>query len=147
MAAETKPKIRAELIRDYLFKITFPDANTTLVMDEPSPLGELAGPNASRVLSAAVANCLGASLAFCLRKSKIELIGMKAEAEPTIERNRDGYWRITRIDVKVKPELPADADQNRVKRCLDIFENYCITTGAVREGIKVNVQVDTGQKT
>jgi len=138
-----KPKVVAELMRDYLFKITFPDANTTLIMDEPAPLGKLSGPNASRVLAAAVANCLSASLAFCLRKSKIEVKGVRAEAEPSIERNKEGYWRVTKINVRIKPETADSADQHKVRKCLEIFENYCVVTGAVREGIQVDVQVDT----
>jgi len=139
-----KPKVVAELLRDYLFKITFPDANTTLLMDEQPPLGNLSGPNASRVLSAAVANCLSASLAFCLRKSKIKVTRIKAEAEPTIERNKEGYWRVTKMNVRIKPEIADTKDQDRATRCLEIFEKYCVVTGAVREGIQVNVQIDTG---
>lgn len=138
---ETKPKVLIELIRDYLFKVTFPDADTTLIADEPSPLGNLSGPNASRLLSAAVANCLCASLAFCLRRSKVRLKGIKAEAEPVIERNKDGYWRVTRIGVMLKPQIEEFEDQNKLKRCLEIFENYCVVTGAVREGIHINVKV------
>lgn len=140
---EAKPKATVELVKDYLFKATFPGSGTTLIMDEPPPLGKLEGPNASRVLSAAVANCLSASLAFCLRKSRVELQGMRAEAEPVIERNKEGYWRITKINVNIKPEIAETSDQNKVKRCLDIFEKYCVATGAVREGILVDVHVDT----
>ncbi len=130
------------LVKDYLFKVKFSDANTTVFMDESPPLGDLSGPNASRLLTAAVANCLCASLAFCLRKSRVELAGLQAEAEPTIERNKEGYWRITTIDVKIKPTMSSVIDDSKVKRCLDVFEKYCIATGAVREGIHVNVQVD-----
>lgn len=139
---EEKPKVMVELVKDYLFKATFSGSNTTLIMDEPPPLGKLEGPNASRVLSAAVANCLSASLAFCLRKSRIELRSMRAEAEPIIERNREGYWRITKINVILKPTIAETTDKNRIKRCVDIFEKYCVATGAVREGIQVNVHVD-----
>lgn len=139
---EAKPKVIVELVKDYLFKVTFPGSTTNLIMDEPPPLGKLEGPNASRVLSAAVANCLSASLAFCLRKSKVELQGIRAEAEPIIERNKEGYWRITKINVRIKPTIAETADQNRIKRCLDIFEKYCVATGAVREGIQVDVHVD-----
>jgi len=147
---EMRPKVVAELTENYVFRVSFPDANhVTLVMDEPPPLGDLSGPNASRVLAAAVANCLSASLLFCLRRSKVDVRGIRTEAEPVMERNEEGYWRVSRIDVRISPDLPESADQDKTKRCLDIFEKYCVVTGAVREGIKVNVEVEGGtpQKT
>jgi uncharacterized OsmC-like protein len=145
---EGKPKVQAELMDGYRFKISFPGTSVqdTIIMDEPPPLGNLYGPNASRVLVAAVVNCLSASLLFCLRKSKIEVKGLKAEAEPTVERNKDGYWRVKSVDVRIKPEFDVSTDETRTKRCLDIFENYCVVTGAIREGITVNVTVDTDDK-
>jgi uncharacterized OsmC-like protein len=136
-------KITLEKVGAYRFKITFPDAEkTTLMMDEPPPLGELNGPNAARVLAASVLNCLSASLVFCLSKSKITVNNMKAEAEPIVERNKEGYWRVTRVNVSLHPELEGNPDQTRVKRCLDVFENYCVVTGAVRNGLTVDVSVD-----
>ncbi|MDG7002278.1 MAG: OsmC family protein [Nitrososphaerota archaeon] len=137
-------KVRLELVEGYQFKITFPDAeNTTLMMDEPPPLGEMKGPNAARVLAAAIANCLSASLLFCLGKSKILVNNMKAEAEPIVLRNKDGYWRVQKAIVSLFPELGEKPDQTRVRRCLNVFENYCVVTGAVRNGLSVDVKVES----
>jgi uncharacterized OsmC-like protein len=139
-----KNKVRLEQVGGYRFKITFPDAeNTTLMMDEPPPLGEMRGPNAARVLAASILNCLSASLIFCLSKSKIPVKSMKGEAEPIVERNKEGYWRVTKVNVSLYPEFEGNLDQTRVGRCLDIFENYCVVTGAVRNGLKVDVKVNT----
>ena len=144
---DEKPKVQIDLLHDYVFRVSFPDAGgTTLVMDEPEPLGSLEGPNASRVLAAAIGNCLSASLAFCLRKSRIDVKGMHAEVKPTLERNKEGYWRVTRMDVRIEPSLDSGADQTRVRRCLEIFENYCVVTGAVRSGIEVAVDISMEQK-
>lgn len=43
-----------------------------LVTDEQPPLGTDSGPNPSRLLCTAIANCLSASLLFALRKFKNE---------------------------------------------------------------------------
>ncbi|MCL5677747.1 MAG: OsmC family protein [Candidatus Thermoplasmatota archaeon] len=144
---DEKPKVEIDLLHDYVFRVSFPDADgTTLVMDEPEPLGRLEGPNASRVLAAAIGNCLSASLAFCLRKSRIDVKGIHTEVKPTLERNKEGYWRVTRMDVKVEPALDPEAEEARVKRCMEIFENYCVVTGAVRSGIEVAVDISMPQK-
>ena len=35
----------------------------------------------------------------------------------------------------------ARADQPRMARCLDVFEDFCIVTGSVRPGVAVHVDV------
>jgi uncharacterized OsmC-like protein len=137
-------KVKLELVKGYRFRVSFPDAEkTTLMMDEPPPLGEMKGPNAARVLAASIGNCLSASLIYCLSKSKIFVKNMKAEAEPIIARNNEGYWRVVRVEVSLFPEIEGVPDETRLKRCIDLFENYCVVTGAVRKGIDVNVNVNT----
>lgn len=141
--SESKPKVRVKLLKGYRFKVEFPGTKSGgFVMDEPAPLGELEGPNASRVLAASLANCLSASLLFCLKKSRVEVDDVEAEAEPTVERNAEGYWRVQRIDVSIRAKLHEPGDRERAKRCLEIFENYCVVTGAVRCGIPVGVRLD-----
>jgi len=144
LSSTENPKVYLELVHDYVFKVSFPDTKLGyFIMDEPSPLGNLEGPNASRVLAAAVGNCLSASLAFCLRKYKVKLKTIKTEVEPVVERNKEGYWRVTRINVKIAPEFEGEVDSAQFNRCLELFEKYCVVTGAVRSGIDVNVNVST----
>lgn len=143
---EKPPKVYLELLHDYVFRVSFPDTKLgQIVMDEPAPLGSLEGPNASRVLAAAVGNCLSASLAFCLRKYKVGLKTMRTEVEPIVERNKESYWRVTRINVKIRPEFEGEVNLAQLNRCLEIFEKYCVVTGAVRTGIEVNVSVEKPQ--
>ena len=145
MAESAKPKVRVKFLGGYRFKIDFPGTKSEgFVMDEPAPLGGLEGPNASRFLAASVANCLSASLLFCLTKSKVEVEDIETEAEPTVERSEEGYWRVKKVDVSIRAKLREPADKNRVGRCLEIFENYCVVTGAVRGGIGVDVSVNLG---
>lgn len=139
---EERNKVKLEFLGGYRFKISFQDAEkTSFVMDEPPPLGEMRGPNAARVLTASIVNCLSASLVYCLSKSKISVKNLRGEAEPIIARNKEGYWRVTRVNVSLYPEIEGSVDQTRAKRCLEIFENYCVVTGAVRNGLTVDVKV------
>ena len=144
MSESTKARVRVKLLGGYKFPVSFPDSGAKgFIMDEPEPLGALVGPIASRVLAASIANCLSASLLFCLRKSKVEVEDVETEAEPTSKRNEEGYWRVTQVDISIRAKLKEPADKNRVGRCLELFEKYCVVTGAVRNGISVNVAVNT----
>lgn len=145
MSETAKPKVKVKLLKGYRFKVMFPGVKGEgFEMDEPAPLGALDGPNASRVFAASIANCLSASLLFCLSKSKVEVDDIETDAEPAVERNEEGYWRVKRVDVSIRAKLREPADKNRVKRCLEIFEKYCVVTGAVRQGIGVGVSVNLG---
>ena len=112
----------------------------TMTLDEAAPLGEGAGPNPARLLAVAVANCLASSLLFCLRKARIEAEGMEASAVATMARNEKGRLRVSAIDVTLRPSV-ATADIPRMSRCLEIFEDFCPVTAAVREGVDVSVAV------
>lgn len=113
-----------------------------LLVDEPAPLGQGAGPNPARLLAAAIGDCLGASLLFCLKKSRVAVRGLRVAVEGTMVRNERGRLRIGEIRVKVAPDVPADQVE-RMDRCLALFEDFCIVTESVREGIRVEVQVAT----
>lgn len=130
-----------ERLSGFEFNVRFDGLSVPdLLLDEPSPVGHDAGPNASRLLAAAVANCLSASLLFCLSKSRIDAGSLRANVTGHMGRNAQGRLRVQKIDVQIAlgTEIP---DALRLKRCLDIFEDYCVVTGSVRQGIPVHVQV------
>ncbi|MFW9830745.1 MAG: OsmC family protein [Candidatus Thorarchaeota archaeon] len=130
-----------ERIQDFEFRVHFDNKKfPTLLMDEPSPLGHDKGPNATRILAGAIGNCLSASLLFCLQRSKLQVDTVLAEVTPTTARNEEGRWRIQHINVKLHISMKED-DPKRFQRCVDIFENYCIVTSSVRQGIPVDVEV------
>ncbi|HEY8370365.1 MAG TPA: OsmC family protein [Thermodesulfobacteriota bacterium] len=128
--------------RGYRFRIRFDQAGVPdLVTDEPPPLGNGEGPNPARLLAAAVGNCLAASLLFCLTRARIEVGGLTATVDATLGRNEQGRLRVTGMRVVLAPEVPAEA-RDRMARCLEIFESFCIVTESVRKGIDVTVEVE-----
>jgi organic hydroperoxide reductase OsmC/OhrA len=111
-----------------------------LIMDEPPPLGERNGPNASRLLAAATANCLSASLMFCLAKEEVPARAVQTEATCTLIRNDKKRLRVGRLDVRI---TAGDAllDSKKRDRCMDLFEDFCVVTASLRQGIPVGVEV------
>jgi len=137
--------IIVERVDDFEFRVQFDKPEfPELTLDEPSPLGQDKGPNATRVLAAAIGNCLSASLMFCLQRSKLVVDSLQAEVTPTTARNEEGRWRVHHVDVKILTKT-AEEDPKRFQRCVEIFENYCIVTAAVRQGIPVNVEVSQSE--
>ena len=133
--------VTLELQDGYRFLVDFGDDRfPRLVMDEPTPLGEEAGPNAARVLAAAVGNCLSASALFCLHKAHVEVTALRTSVHVTQGRNEGGRLRITSIDVTLQLQV-ASADLPRIGRCLEIFEDFCVVTQSVRRGVDVRVVV------
>jgi organic hydroperoxide reductase OsmC/OhrA len=131
-----------DLQDDYRFLVEFDQDNVPpLLMDEPAPLGDGTGPNASRVLAAAIGNCLSASMLYCLRREHLDVTAMRTTVSGTLERNDAGRLRIGGIRVRLEPTVPKE-QQPRMRRCLELFEDYCIVTQSVREGIEVDVEVE-----
>lgn len=127
--------------RDYEFVVKFgrPEA-ADLLLDAAPPLGRGSGPDAEQLVAAAVANCLSASLLFCLRKFKQGTGAMRATVQGQLVRNPAGRLRIGRMDVDIYLDQKADAIRH-IERCLAQFEDFCVVTESVRHGIPVGVRV------
>ena len=126
----------------YRFLVDFGDGSgATLQMDEPEPLGESSGPNAARVLAAAVGNCLSASLLFCLGRAKVEVKELRTTVSGEMVRNEKGRLRLGPLKVRIEPEL-GTVEPARIQRCLEIFEDFCTVTASVRGGLQVEVEVE-----
>ena len=125
----------------YAFKVNFEGtALEALHTDESAPLGAGGGPNPSAMLLTSVANCLGASLLFALRKFRNEPSPIRAEIVAHRVRNAEGRWRIPHADVTIRLGDKA-ADIEHFDRVLAQFEQFCIVTQSVREGVSVDVKI------
>ncbi len=132
--------IRIQQQADYRFLVEFDQPASTLETDEMPPLGQAAGPSPSRLLAAAIGNCLAASLVFCSRKARVPLEKLSAAVRVQTTRNEQKRLRIGRIEVTLEPQYSSE-DQAAAARCLEIFEDYCTVTQSVRAGIDVDVRV------
>ncbi|MCC6195622.1 MAG: OsmC family protein [Burkholderiales bacterium] len=137
--------IHLEQERDYEFRVKFdwPDV-ADLRVDEPPPLGSSRGPNAARLVAAAVANCLSASLFFCLRDKFKQRPGpLRAEVTGRLDRTDRGRLRIGGFDVAIHLTDRVDGLAH-LDRCAQQFEDFCVVTERIRRGIPVRVRVLDG---
>ncbi len=141
MAENKQISITVTQEQDYSFRVAFDgSAIPELLTDEGEPLGHDAGPNPARMLLAAVANCLSASLLFALRKFKNNPGPLVTHATATIGRNDAGRVRVLAIEANL--QLPGAVDgYAQHERLLAQFEQFCTVTESVRGGIPVTVNV------
>jgi len=132
---------RLKLLHGYKFKAEFDmEGMPDLVLDELKPLGENSGPNPTRLLSAAIGHCLSSSLLYCLERSRAAVKNIEKMINTNVERNEEGRLRVKSLEVQIHVDV-GEKDRKKLSRCLEIFENYCTVTQAVRKGIEVVVNI------
>jgi uncharacterized OsmC-like protein len=105
------------------------------------PIGKDRAPNASRLLAAAIGNCLSASLLYCAEKSRANVMGLRTKVKVEHVRNEHGRLRIGKIHIEIIPDVD-EMDRAKIERCLRMFEDFCVVTQSVRKGIDISVAVE-----
>lgn len=141
MDDEMQATVRLTQQERYRFAAEMERPEWTLAVDEPPPLGEGHGPNAARLIAAAVGHCLSASLLFCLERSRITGVRLSTTVHAVVRRNERGRWRLAALDAQIDTAGLDPARRGAFQRCREIFEGYCIVTASVRQGIPVGVTV------
>jgi uncharacterized OsmC-like protein len=88
---------------------------------------------------------MSASLLFCLGKAHIDVADVRTRITGTIVRNESGRMRLGSLKVHIDPDV-GDVPPEKLQRCLEIFEDFCLVTASVREGLDVEVDVATPVK-
>jgi uncharacterized OsmC-like protein len=132
--------LHVEQVNGFDFRVGFDkERYAELRMDEPPPLGRDASPNPARILAAAIGGCLSASLVFCLKRRGVAVDGLRSEVHVQLVRNENKRLRIGNVEVSIHPQSPI-ADE-ALDACLKTFEDFCVVTQSVRDGIDVKVNV------
>ena len=142
MSEEGRFTIHLEQLENYQMNIRFDwEKAADVLADEPPPLGGASGPNAARLLAAAAANCLSASLLFCLSKQEPPANSLRTEATAIMVRTENKRLRIGGMEVRliIDDEL---VESQRFDRCKDLFEDFCTVSASIRNGIPIKVSVE-----
>ena len=97
---------KLKLLEGYKFRVEFDvDDMPNLIVDELKPIGQGFGPNPTRLLSAAVGNCLSSSLLYCLSKAHVRVKNMETTVKTNIGSNEEGRFRVKNLDVQIHLEV------------------------------------------
>ncbi len=135
-------RAHVDLVDGLRFTVSFPEipGAVPIVIDEEPPAGGGTGPNPTALLAASIGSCLAASLVFCLGRARLTPANVSADVRAHVVRNDAGRFRVDGVNVALAVEI-ADADDPRLQRCRELFEDFCIVTQSVRTGIPVDVQL------
>ena len=150
MVHEENTIIDLKLEKNMIFKVNLDyEKIKELFIDETiDDRSNVWGPDAAQLLAMAVLGCLNASFIFCLNKRNLTIDDLEAHAEVSFKKNEKGYVRVKKIDVNIFPKTNDPATLKRINQCIKkikddkmFFEESCIITASVREGIDVDVKV------
>ena len=151
MVHEENTKVSIKLKKEMIFELqnTYKNLNSLLIDETLDDEIEKVGPDAASLLGMAVISCLSASFIFCMNKRNLTLDDLEAKADISFKEPRPGYKRIDTIDVKIIPKTSDPGVLKRVKQCIKeikgghmFFEESCIITPSVREGINIQVKLE-----
>jgi organic hydroperoxide reductase OsmC/OhrA len=139
-----KVNVNITLEKEMIFKCELGDIKVEecYIDDTNKDEVNMLGPNPSRLVGLAVLGCLSSSFIFCLKKRDFTLDNLKAEAEVKIGRNEKGFWRVKKINVNIDVKIDDPETRKRADQCRKMFEQYCLVTQAIREGIDVELKMN-----
>jgi organic hydroperoxide reductase OsmC/OhrA len=76
-----------------------------------------------------------------MEKSRAKPKDVSTDVDLIMERNQRGRWRVKGIKVRLKPQVE-DVDAKKLERCKEMFQDFCIVSTSVREGIPIDVEVE-----
>lgn len=75
-----------------------------------------------------------------MKRRNRPLDAITADVRVTLVRNAQKRLRVGKVDVALHPTIEGGVEA--LAPCLDSFEDFCVVTQSVREGIEVNVTVE-----
>jgi uncharacterized OsmC-like protein len=141
---EYKSEVSISLEEEMIFKCDFGQVKMKdLFIDEQHKKSqEKIGPNPSKLLALSLLGCMSASFAFCLQKRDFSLSDFKGKALIKSKRNAKGFWRIKEIKLELYPKIDTPKMRERADQCQKFFEQFCIISESIRDGIEITTNLN-----
>ncbi|MHC1566624.1 MAG: OsmC family protein [Candidatus Syntropharchaeales archaeon] len=108
-----------------------------LKIDEPPSFhGKGKGPSPLEVFLSSIGACTAATFAYISRKMGMEMEKINADVRGIASKEK-GVWRIKKIEIRM------NVLGSGVEDCFDEFQKYCAITESVKNGIPVELKLET----
>jgi uncharacterized OsmC-like protein len=146
MAAQL-PDAQLDQVERYRFQATYPGAPfPPLVVDEPEPVGGNQGPAPVRTLATSVGHCMSSTLYNTLQRAHVDVTPIRTTVFVEVGRNERGRLRVRKLNVLLETSPLHEEDRARFDHSVEIFDDFCTVSGAVREGIPIERRVGPAPK-
>jgi uncharacterized OsmC-like protein len=135
-------RVDLEQVEKYRFTVAFAEAPFPgCTLDEPPPVGGDAGPNPVQSLATAIGHCMSSTLVNTLERARVAVAPIHTTVRATVGVNAKGRRRVRELEVEIHTRPLDEADRSRFDHCVEIFEDFCTVSGAVREGVTIHSRV------
>jgi organic hydroperoxide reductase OsmC/OhrA len=86
--------------------------------------------NPEELFVASVNNCLMTTFFYFVRKSDIEILSYRSDAEGEVEKQADGF-RFTKVEVRAEVALQKQDLAEKVREFGELAEKYCLVSRSV----------------
>ena len=100
---------------------------------------EILGPE--ELFIASVASCVLTTFLYFAKKYKVEYHKINVDVNGNIKRMEGGYYKFTKIDVKLKVAAPEDAEFD-IEECFNFTKKYCIISNTIKECVPLNITLE-----
>lgn len=144
MLNESKSEVGIKLEEEMIFRCELGQIkmNDLFIDEQNKKTIEKVGPNPSKLLALSVLGCLAASFTFCLQKKEFSLSDLEGKAVIISKRNEKGFWRLKKINIKLNPKIDNPKMRERADQCKKFFEQFCVLSESLRNGIEINVNLE-----
>lgn len=129
-------------MESYRFTAVFADAPFgPITVDEPPPVGGDVGPNPVQSFALAIGHCMSSTLVNSLARARVPVTPLRTTVRATLGVNARGRRRVTGLTVEIRTRPVDETDRARFDHCVEIFEDFCTVSGAVRDGVPIASRV------
>ncbi|MHA1723074.1 MAG: OsmC family protein [Candidatus Baldrarchaeia archaeon] len=100
---------------------------------------EILGPE--DLFIASVASCVLTTFLYFAKKYDVEYNKIVVDANGTIRRMEGGYYKFTKIDVKLKVAASEEAKFD-IEECFNFTKKYCIISNTIKDCVTLNLALE-----